>query len=117
LARTDKNLSKANPHARFFNWNSILEKGIRSFVAEKSTADDPVTTIYFSSHKVFTAFLDNPKSHGFPPSDIQKSGGAIWMDHLHPTSAVHLLVANELDGSLSAIPPFNPPVVSDTQGE
>jgi phospholipase/lecithinase/hemolysin len=110
-------LQRKNPQIRFFNWNVTLDKAIRSFVAEKSTVDDPVTAIYFSSHKVFTALLDNPTSHGFPQGDIKKSGGSIWMDHLHPTSAVHLIVANELDGFLSSISPFTPSIVAQTQNE
>lgn len=87
---------------------------MRSFVAEKSTTDDPITAIYFSAHKVFTSLLDSPESLGFPQSDIEKSGGSIWVDHLHPTSAVHLVVANELDTLLSSISPF---VVEETNSE
>jgi hypothetical protein len=111
----DRALRRQNPQTRFFNWNATLDKAIRTFVAEKSTVNDPVSAIYFSAHKVFSALLDNPTNHEFPQGDIGRSGGSIWKDHLHPTSAVHLVVANELDGFLSGIPPFTSPAVTQTQ--
>jgi len=102
----DKNAPIKDAQDRFRRWNVTLEKKIRSFVAEKSTLKDPITAIYFSSYKVFTDILNHPKKHGFPQKDIQKSRGSIWMDHLHPTSAVHLFVAKELGSLLSTIPPL-----------
>lgn len=94
---------------RFHDWNLALDNAIRTFVAEKSTKNDPITAIYFSSHKVFSALLDHPDEYGFPQKDTQKAGGSIWMDHLHPTSAVHLIVAMELHVMLSSIPQSAPP--------
>lgn len=104
----DKNAQVKEIRARFNSWNMTLDKAIRSFVADKSTTDDPITAIYFSSHRVFTALLNHPKKYGFPQKDIAKSRRSIWIDHLHPTSAVHHILASELDSLLSSISPFAP---------
>ncbi|KAG8799046.1 hypothetical protein FRC16_005929 [Serendipita sp. 398] len=81
---------------RIVLWNMELQRHIRTFVTEKE-ATGPVTVLYFSSHKIFTSILDNPEEHGFPEEDINKSGGAIWVDELHPTSAVHAIFARKIN--------------------
>lgn len=90
---------------RFSRWNVALDRAIRAFSAEKSTAADPITVIYFSSHKVFSAIISNPTAYGFSERDTKKAGGLIWEDRMHPTSAGHLVVAKELNEVLSSIPP------------
>jgi phospholipase/lecithinase/hemolysin len=89
---------------KFPNWNFTLERKIKQFVAEKETTNSPVTAIYYSSYKVFTDILDDPESYGLG-KDQSKTGGTIWVDHLHPTSAVHAIVATELDSMLTGILP------------
>ncbi|KAG8795854.1 hypothetical protein FRC17_008067 [Serendipita sp. 399] len=89
--------------SRMIRWNIELERRIRELAAETETAGDPITALYFSSHKVFTAFLDNPEEYGFPSGDIRRAGGAIWADYLHPTSAVHAIVAKDLESMLQRV--------------
>lgn len=81
-----------------------MERRIKQFAAEKESAGDPITAIYYSSYKVFGAILDEPESYGLE-NDQKKRGGTIWVDHLHPTSAIHSIVATELDSFLSSILP------------
>lgn len=44
----------------------------------------------------------DPGAYGFSKGDLKKAGGAIWMDRLHPTSAMHKVVADDLDDFLGA---------------
>lgn len=74
---------------------------MRDFAADPKKKDDPVSVIYFSSHKVFSAIFEQPAQYGFPPQDVSKEDASIWTDHLHPTSAVHLVLANELVDALA----------------
>ncbi|KAG8840414.1 hypothetical protein FRB91_006115 [Serendipita sp. 411] len=98
-----RNLTKRDGPSRMVLWNIELERRLRTFAAEKEAAGGPITATYFSSHKVFTAFLDDPEEYGFPKSDVRRSGGEIWVDHLHPTPAVHAIIAKELDDMLNGI--------------
>ncbi|KAG8805778.1 hypothetical protein FRC17_005339 [Serendipita sp. 399] len=88
-------------------WNIELQHRIRTFAAEKKAAGYPITVLYFSSHKVIASILDDPEAYGFPKEDIKKDGGAIWVDQLHPTSAVHAVLAKELDLMLKATRPMS----------
>ncbi|KAG8755751.1 hypothetical protein FRC14_003689 [Serendipita sp. 396] len=98
-----RNLTKRDGPSRMVLWNIELERRLRAFAAEKEAAGGPITAAYFSSHKVFTTFLDDPEEYGFPKSDVRRSGGEIWVDDLHPTPAVHAIIAKELDDMLNGI--------------
>jgi phospholipase/lecithinase/hemolysin len=50
----------------------------------------------FSSWESFNRILDDPTAHGFETSDPTTSGGGIWFDALHPTSAVHKILAEDI---------------------
>lgn len=50
----------------------------------------------YSSYHTFNRVLDDPESHGFTLEDIDKKGGAIWHDDLHPASAMHNIIANDI---------------------
>jgi len=50
----------------------------------------------YSSYDTSTRVLDDPISHGFIFDDISKEGGGIWVDHLHPTSAMHEIIAKNM---------------------
>ncbi|PVG02300.1 hypothetical protein CPB86DRAFT_823124 [Serendipita vermifera] len=90
--------------ARFPAYNLTLERKIRQFVSDTSEpGKDPITALYFSSHKVFTSLLDTPEEYGFPPDHVKRSGGSIWADHLHPTSVVHAILAAELEKFLNEV--------------
>jgi phospholipase/lecithinase/hemolysin len=87
---------------KYVNWNASLQQAIESFV---NPAEHPgATALYFSAHNVFNAFLDDPERYGFQEADKKLSGGGIWNDHLHPTSAVHNIIAKELADFLKRVP-------------
>lgn len=92
--------AKGAKETRFIEWNKVLARKIREFAA---AAGDPISALYFSSHKVFEDILNNPKSFGFPEKHVKKDGGDIWVDHLHPTSAVHAIVAAEMEKFLNSV--------------
>ena len=56
----------------------------------------------FSSWATFNRLLDNPNAHGFPEWDVSRFGGSIWLDHIHPSSAVHEVVARDFSEFLRA---------------
>ncbi|KAI0054146.1 carbohydrate esterase family 16 protein [Auriscalpium vulgare] len=74
------------------NWNAALVAGVESFLA--SHLD--VTAMVWSSWDTFTRILDDPVSFGFPASDARQEFGSIWYDKLHPTSAVHRIIARDI---------------------
>ncbi|PBK96922.1 hypothetical protein ARMGADRAFT_1010455 [Armillaria gallica] len=87
----------------YHDWNSCLAKALESF-----TSSHPDTTVMlFSSYQTFSSIFDNPVDHGFEEKDIHKRGGNIWYDHLHPTSAVHDIIAAYLADFLSEVTPAN----------
>jgi phospholipase/lecithinase/hemolysin len=74
------------------NWNSTLRQSVQNFVS--THADARVLT--FSAFDTFTRILDNPKQYNIPKKDINRAGGAVWRDHLHPTSKIHEIFAQDL---------------------
>ena len=42
--------------------------------------------------------------YGLPPSNVRKANGGIWMDRMHPTSAVHDELAKEMAEFLGGVP-------------
>ena len=77
---------------RYEGWNAALDAAVSGFASAHADA----TVFVFSAWDTFTRMLDDPVAHGFERSDARKRGGAIWVDELHPTSAVHGIVAEEL---------------------
>jgi hypothetical protein len=59
----------------------------------------------YSSYDTFTRVLCDPISHGFIFEDVTKEGG-IWYDHLHPTSAMHDIIAKDIAQFLGDQPAF-----------
>ena len=51
----------------------------------------------YSSWDLFNKVHDDLKAFGFTQSDVKKRGGRIWMDHIHPTSRMHEIIADDLD--------------------
>ncbi|OCH86251.1 hypothetical protein OBBRIDRAFT_890618 [Obba rivulosa] len=76
----------------YVHWNVHLKDTAAAF----SAAHPDVTAMLYSSWDTFTRVLDNPAEHGFNPSEVRKPFGEIWLDHLHPTSAMHEWIARDL---------------------
>jgi len=87
----------------FKEWNHKLALSVRAFC--DSHLED-ITAMIYSSHDTFTRVLDDPGSYGFAIGDVDKEGGAIWYDNLHPTTAMHDLVAKEIASLLAGQPAF-----------
>ncbi|KAJ3557005.1 hypothetical protein NM688_g1712 [Phlebia brevispora] len=94
----------------FDNWNSALYHSVAKFAA----AHPDTTTLLYSSHDVFSRMLANPSAYGLNASNAHRSGGSIWFDYLHPTSAVHSILAREIDEFLAAQAPIANPSMTST---
>jgi phospholipase/lecithinase/hemolysin len=82
----------------FLNWNTELGKAVHRF----SAAHRDASVMIYSSWDIFTQVLDDPVRYGFSTEDVRKKGGAIWVDHLHPTSKMHDIIACGLARFLNA---------------
>ncbi|KAJ7837804.1 hypothetical protein B0H14DRAFT_2790640 [Mycena olivaceomarginata] len=76
----------------YISWNTELKKATALFATVHSDA----TVMIYSSWDTFNALLDDPVAYGFPAEDVRKANGSIWVDHLHPTSAVHHFLARDM---------------------
>jgi hypothetical protein len=55
-----------------------------------------LSVFIFSSWDTFMSILDYPDAYNFEEGDVDEPQGRIWMDHLHPTSEVHAILAKHL---------------------
>jgi len=83
------NASGATP---FKAWNASLAAHIAEFATDHSDA----SVFLFTAWDTFTRVLDDPVAHGFKTGDTRRKGGGIWVDQLHPTSAMHEVVAQDM---------------------
>jgi len=83
----------------FDNFNSGLNEAASTF----ATKHPEITVMLFSASATFNSFLDNPEDYGFRDRDCRRAGGRIWVDSLHPTSAVHDCVAKDLTEFLGSV--------------
>jgi len=84
---------------RYEKWNTSLRQTMKKFASRH----EDVTALLYSSHAMLTKILDNPETYGFPRGDVRKRAGSIWFDHLHPTSKVHDLIAEDVGDFLSSV--------------
>jgi hypothetical protein len=84
----------------FQRWNRLLMDGLQVF--KKKHPD--CTVMLFSLYQTFSVLLEDLETYGFPPSHRHTSRGQVWIDHLHPTSRVHELLAHFLSDFLSDVP-------------
>lgn len=85
-------------HVKIKAWNKTLWE-----LSEKIEVNDPYTSVFvFPTWNLFSDILDNPERCGFLNEDVNRGyGGRMWMDGLHPTSAVHKIIADQVVGLLS----------------
>jgi phospholipase/lecithinase/hemolysin len=74
-------------------WNQELRRYFHLFA---SSHGNEITVIIYSSYDTFNRVLDDPELYGFTRDDVDKKGGAIWHDDLHPTSAMHDIIAKDI---------------------
>lgn len=65
--------------------------------------------LLFSSWRTFENVLGNPEMYGFRMEERKKRCGDIWVDHLHPTSAMQSIIARDVEEFLSGYPAFEDP--------
>lgn len=85
-------------HAKIDVWNQALLQQVASL--EPQYTD--IRAFIFPAHALFLDIFENPGGYGFSQEDVGRAyGGKIWMDGLHPTSAVHSIIADRLIRYLS----------------
>lgn len=80
-------------------WNEVLTTKVQGFAA----SHPETTNLIFSSWRVFTRVLDTPQRYGFSEKDVDRAGGAIWVDVLHATSKMHDILAKEISSFIRSI--------------
>lgn len=85
-----RNWFEPSETSAYSKWNAALRDAAKGF-AEKHPDS---TVLIFSAHQTFNTFLDDLWAYDFPIGDGSLSGGSVWVDHLHPTSKVHDIIAH-----------------------
>lgn len=83
----------------FEEWNDLLRVHASQFAQDHEDA----TVIIYSSWETFSRVLDHPVQYGFEAGDEKKSGGSIWVDHIHPTSKMHDELAKDVVALLRGV--------------
>ncbi|RPD55355.1 hypothetical protein L226DRAFT_468947 [Lentinus tigrinus ALCF2SS1-7] len=81
-------------------WNAKLGDAARAF----ATAHPDATVLIWSSWHLFSRVYSDPESFGFGEEDLADDEGGIFIDGLHPTSAMHAIVAAQILDFLSEVP-------------
>lgn len=84
----------------YTTWNDILREKTQEF----ASSHEGITTLLFSAWSLFSKVFQDPFSYGFEPEDVQKRGGEMWMDHIHPTSKTHAIIGREISEFLKSHP-------------
>lgn len=84
-------------------WNNALRAEAEKF----ATSHDEATVLIYSSWATFTKVLDDPTAFGFAQEDVRKPAGSIWVDRLHPTSALHGVIAEDMGQFLGSVEAFH----------
>lgn len=93
----------AKAHEAYASWNELLKAKAQGFSAKYPD----VTVIIFPAWDLFSRILENPAVAG-----VSKPGNEgvemLFVDGVHPTSAVHAKVADELEAVLLGVAPNVP---------
>lgn len=93
----------ANLDANCVSWNTNLHSLFNSFL----TSHPDATGLHFCAWHFFLKVFTNPTEWGFEDEDVEKSGGAMWCDHIHPSSKMHHVLAKGITGFLTGLDPGN----------
>lgn len=85
---------------RYTTWNECLLAHAQQFLSK----NPDISVLMFSSYAVFDSVNTDPVKFGFEEADIKKRAGGIWMDHLHPTSRMHEVIATAVEEFLRQFP-------------
>jgi len=75
------------------NWNDNLHLSAKIFHDRRPD----ITVLMYSSWDLFHKVFESPGEFGFAQSELKKRGGEMWMDHLHPTSKMHEIIARDIE--------------------
>lgn len=78
-------------------WNALLPNHIRKF--GKKHRD--VTVFLFDEHALLSKIILDPTQYGFSANAGRMRDNETFLDHVHPTSAVHRILARELASFLA----------------
>lgn len=84
---------------QYQQWNNIYTTHIENFAASHPNA----SVFLFSSWDSFNRALDNPSAHGLDPLEVRKGFGKVWVDQLHPGTALHRVLARDMTRFLEGI--------------
>ncbi|KAJ8078863.1 hypothetical protein PM082_013147 [Marasmius tenuissimus] len=93
--------SEESAGANYTNWNTTLQSSLDAFAVSHPDS----TVLLYSSHALFTRVLDSPTTYGFEQSDAKQQRGRIWRDHLHPTTRIHDILAEDIASFLKSVRP------------
>ena len=92
----------------FEKWNVALDKNVRKFVDTHPDA----TVFVFSSYECLARVFADPPKFGFAAEGVHQEGGPAFYDHLHPTTAIHGIVAHDIHEFLVAQAPHSSETVA-----
>jgi hypothetical protein len=78
--------------ARIAEWNAALDECVEVFRRDH----EDITVEIYDAAKLFTEVLDDPKKYGFKDAVSDCSDDGVWLDYLHPTSAMHKVLAADV---------------------
>lgn len=91
--------------ARLELWNKLLREKAQEFASKH----EEVTVLLFSSWATFSRVMDNPKAYEFTQKDTVSAASRMWVDHLHPTTKMHDIVARDVAEFLTSVPAHQAP--------
>ncbi|KAJ3506657.1 hypothetical protein NLJ89_g6751 [Agrocybe chaxingu] len=84
---------------RYIDWNLTLTREVAKF----AKAHKDISVFLFSSYELFERMLNNPPAYDIDPEELEKPGGQVWVDELHPTSKMHDHIAAAIATFLNAV--------------
>ena len=79
---------------RILRWNALLTHFTFTFSQRHSST---LSAVIYDTHTLFTEVLDDPEKYGFKDNFSKcHAKECIWDDDLHPTFAMHEVVARDL---------------------
>ncbi|KAG8902105.1 hypothetical protein FRB99_004832 [Tulasnella sp. 403] len=77
---------------RCTDWNSALSRHVDAFASSHNDA----AVVIFDIHALVTRIMGNPTQYGFPADAGRMHDGAVYTDAVHPTAAVHEIIASKI---------------------
>ncbi|KAG8901465.1 hypothetical protein FRB99_005294 [Tulasnella sp. 403] len=82
---------------RCTDWNNMLSKLIDTFVEQHQGS----SVFLFDAHACFERMFNDPPKYGFPKGSGKAYDKHMYVDHIHPSSGMHKVIAEELAAFLN----------------